>query len=148
MTRSALLILAALLLACGVAHAAPPLTDAQRAQLATATDRSLQLDEGALYALLANTLEWTPGDESGAMIPDYDAIAAAPQDARGQVYLLEGEFAGRTRPYHLARSGAWGRSLTEWVIRVRQGATPEQDQVAVVYFVDPQGVMLNAPAAA
>lgn len=119
----------------------PPLTDAQSAQLSTAADDSARLDEGALYPLLQNVLTWEPGDksggEAGARVPDYDALLADPASMRGELFLIEGRFAGRARRFKLMRSGAWGEALTEWVLLVRD----DPQEVAVVYFVDPDGSM-------
>jgi hypothetical protein len=146
--------------------AVPPLTDAQRAQLDTAVDDSARLDEAALYPLLENVLTWervdTSGgdesggyesgadesggdesggdDEAGAVVPDYDALLADPAADRGELFLIEGRFAGRARRYGLMRKGGWGDALTEWVLVVRD----EPQEVAVVYFVDPAGV-IEAP---
>lgn len=120
--------------------APPPLTDAQRAQLDSATDFGPANDEAALYPLLENALLWTPGDESGAAVPDYAALLADPAAYRGDLFLLEGDFAGRPRRLPLARPGDWGDEVTEWVLRVRE----DPDEVAVVYFVDPGG-QLQAP---
>src|SRR5690349_8534863 len=76
-------VMHALLLATLLTLAAvPPLTDEQRAQLDTATDNDKQVDQAGLYPLLQNALEWKPGDESGAAVPDYVAILDAPADAR------------------------------------------------------------------
>ena len=120
--------------------ALPPLSDSQRAQLDSANDSSPANDEAALYPLLENALAWTPGDESGAAVPDYAALLAEPAAYRGDLFLIEGEFAGRPRRIPLARSGQWGSGVTEWVVRVRE----DPDEVAVVYFVDPDGE-LEAP---
>lgn len=114
----------------------PPLTDAQRAQLATAADRSAVLDEGALYSLVAHVMEWPADDEAGAVVPDYQALLTAPDKHRGDLFLIEGRFA-RSRRFGLARPGPWGEALTEWVLLVRE----DPQEVAVVYFVDPEGKM-------
>ena len=120
--------------------AVPPLTEAQRGTLLTAIDDGPRLDGAALYPLLENALGWDSQDESGARVPDYDALLAQPAEARGDLCLIEGRFAGRARRYGLARSGAWGEALTEWVLLVRD----DPEEVAVVYFVDPDGT-LEAP---
>jgi hypothetical protein len=126
----------------------PPLTDAQSAQLSTAVDDSARLDEGALYPLLHNALTWEAGDttggevgdHTGGRVPDYDALLADPKSQRGELFLIKGRFAGRARRFDLARSGAWGEALTEWVLLI----SDDPQEVAVVYFVDPDGTM-NAP---
>jgi hypothetical protein len=94
--------------------AIPPLTDAQLEQLKSAGDGSTRLDEGALYPLLQNALEWKPGDETGAMVPDYLAIQNDPDAHRGQLFLIEGWFF-RTLPVRrLARDGPWMKNLQQW----------------------------------
>jgi len=118
-----------------------PLSHDQSAQLSTAADDSARLDEGALYPLLQNAMTWEPGDEAGAQVPDYAGLLADPAIGRGELFLVEGRFAGRARRYGLVRSGAWGRELTEWVLLV----SDDPEQVAVVYFVDPQASM-KAPS--
>jgi hypothetical protein len=120
--------------------AVPPLSDAQRETLATAIDDGPQLDGAALYPLLENALKWDRQDESGARVPDYDALLSRSAEARGEFFLIEGRFAGRARRFGLLRSGAWGEALTEWVLLVRD----DPEEVAVVYFVDPDGI-LEAP---
>ena len=113
----------------------PPLTDPDRAQLDDAVDGGY-VDEGSLYPLLRNAMEWIPGNEGDARIPDYDALLNQPADFRGQIFLVEGRFA-RHRRFNLARPGPWGDAVTEWVVLVRQ----QPDEVAVIFFVDPQATM-------
>lgn len=119
-------------LGLGAAAAIPPLTDAQQQQLASAQD-GVHPDEGALYALLQNVMTWGAGDGSQAALPNYDALLAEPAAHRGEVFEVEGEFAGRSRRFWLSRRGPWGAALTEWVVRVRR----EPEQVAVVLLIDP-----------
>lgn len=124
----------ALLMIC---LAVPPLTEPQRMQLETAQD-SEAFDTAALYPLLDNALTWTPGDEAGAMIPDPKAILESPEKFRGQLFLLEGDYAGRARTEgdtlpRLARPGAWSKKLQEWVLVTDR----KRDEVVVVYLVAP-----------
>jgi hypothetical protein len=144
-----------------------PLSSADAAQLATASDDSPLLDEAALYALLRNVAQWpapgitttapTPIDPSAtaqppaavsadepasAPPPDFSALLSHPADARGQLFLIQGRFA-RARRLPLSRPGPWGDALTEWVLLLRR----DPDEVAVVYFVDPDA-KLTAPALA
>ncbi len=115
-------------------QAVQPLTDAQRTQIDTASDFDARFDDGALYPLLQNALLWQPGDESGAAVPDYQAILKEPATHRGQLFLIEGLFAGRARDIDgLTRPGPWDGKLTEWVVVVN----PAKDDVVVVYLVDP-----------
>lgn len=123
-----------------------PLTGPQSEQLGTATDRGPLLDEAALYPLLDNALTWTPGDESGAMIPDLNAIEKTPEAHRGQLFLLEGDFAGRPllegqNHDKLARPGAWSGKMQQWVLVTDRKA----DRVVVVYLVNPSTTLENAP---
>ena len=112
-----------------------PFDDDERRQLETAADGSRRFDEGALYPLLRNTLEWDRDRHAiGARIPDYDALREHPDAHRGQLMLIEGSYQG-SGPFHLTRSGPWGKTLTWWVIK--HGPTP--DDVAVVYLIDPAG---------
>lgn len=128
-------LLASILLTLGAAVA--PLAELERAQLETATDRTGRLDEGALYPLLRDVLTWAADVRAGALLPDYDALLAEPATYRGQAFFIEGDFAGRPRRFGLARSGPWGDALTEWVLKVG----PHEDDVAVVYFVDPDATL-------
>lgn len=120
--------------------AVPPLTEAQRDLSEQTTDRA-GFDEAGLYALLPNVQTWRAGDETGAAVPDYAALLADPAAHRGDVFLLEGAFAGRSRRVGLSNPGDYGDEVTEWVIVT----DPARDQVAVIFFVDPAGE-LQAPA--
>ena len=117
--------------------AVPPLTDSQQVRLDSAGDDSVQLEGPALAPLLENVLTWDPKgvDEAGARVPDYEALLADPVAGRGELFLIEGQFAGRARRYKLKHVGEFGDALTEWVILVRNDPV----EVAVVYFVDPDG---------
>lgn len=113
-----------------------PLTDSQRAQLATAGDFNSRFDEGALYPLLHNAAQWKANDESGARVPDYAAILASPEKHRGELFLIEGLFAGGARTIareSLTRSGPWDDQLQQWVLVTDQA----RDEVAAVYLVNP-----------
>ena len=121
-----------------IAMAIPPLTPSQEAQVQTANDKLAQSDEPALYPLMENALSWQNGDESGAMVPDYAAIAKTPADSRGKLFLIEGQYVGRSRldGDKLAartRPGPWSGKLQEWVLFTSR----ERDEVVVVYVVDP-----------
>ncbi len=124
------------------AGAAPSLSEAQRTQLGSAVDGSTRLDEGAWYPLLENAAQWAPGDEATAAVPDYPAILAEPESHRGSMFLVEGSLA-RSRPVPLARSGPWGDRVVEWVVVLPPRAGV--DDVAVVYLVDPAGVLASPP---
>ena len=114
--------------------AVTPLTPAQQTQLDTAGDFTGQFDEGALYPLLQNAWEWQNSDEAGAVIPDYAAIRQSPAEYRGQLFLIEGRFAGRSKKIeYLARPGPWDDKLREWVVVVDSS----KDEVAVAYLTHP-----------
>ena len=53
-------------------------------QLNTASDGTALLDEAAWYPLLRRAAGTEPEPRPGALIPDYGAIAASPQQHRGQ----------------------------------------------------------------
>jgi len=127
------------LLAClaGPAHPQDLLTDAQRAQLETAHDR-MELDEGALYALLAAAVDWPPFDDTDARVPNYAKIDADPAAARGRKYLIEGAFVVATEQ-PLARSGPWGQAITYWAIKYGDVDATDGDKVVIVLMVDPNG---------
>ncbi|MFI4861739.1 MAG: hypothetical protein ACIAXF_13795 [Phycisphaerales bacterium JB063] len=132
--------------------AAPEMTEAQRAVLAdNASDGELPLDAGpALYALLENAAGWDAGDfagERGAATPatpDFAFLAEQPGEVRGDVFLIEGRFIEQVRyptqdrdgRDHLSRT-RWGDQLTAWGIKVGEG----QNDVVMVYFVDPDGAI-------
>lgn len=120
----------------------PPLTPDQSIQVQTAADHTPGFDQAALYPLLYNAMSWPQGDQSGAAVPDYEAIRAAPASYRSQVFLLEGLFAGRARPIRLSRPGPWEPGLQEWVLVT----DAETDQVAVIYLARPPGPVEEAPA--
>jgi hypothetical protein len=132
-----------LLMLCPILAAVTPLTPEQQKQVESATDFDAGRDEAALYPLMTNALTWQDADAAGATIPDYPAILAQPADHRGNLFLIEGLFAGRPRRIeNLTRSGPWDQKLQEWVIVTDQ----PRDQVAVVYLVDPPTPIDRPPA--
>ena len=128
------MLMTTLLIFGSLAQAVSPLTQAQQTQIATAGDFNSRFDEAALYALMNNALRWQDGDETGAMIPDRKALYQSPAQSRGQLFLIEGKFAGGPRLIgNLTRLGPWDEKLQEWVIVTDR----QKDEVAVVYLVDP-----------
>jgi hypothetical protein len=107
--------------------AVPPLTESQRQQLATAYDRSEVADEGALYPLLENAMQWKEDLEVGARVPDYQALLEEPAAYRGELFLIRGMVA-RVREGTLSRPGVWGNRILELVIVVQR---EEQDATGV-----------------
>ncbi len=117
------------------------LGDADRRQLATARDFSPLLDEAAFYPLLHDAMGWGRGEEGGAVVPDFAAIAGSPSRHRGRVYLLEGTLRRIQRPARFSRSGAWETRWRQWIVQF--GRRPSE--VAVVYLVvPPDGAQLQA----
>ena len=145
----------------GVLGAIPPLDAGQRTQLETASEAAGP-DEAGLYALLANVAKWEIGrdkgtegrrDEggegglpAGVARPDWGALLAEPGAFRGDLFLVEGRYAGRQRRVELVRPGVWGGAVTEWGVVVDGtsggGEASGGEVVAVVYFVDPMGEMV------
>ena len=123
-------MLAALLIA--ILPGVVPLDAADRAQLEAVVDGAGPLEGPGLETLLSNVARWQPGDESGAQVPDYDALLADPAAQRGELMLIEGRFAGRPRSIPLSHAGEWGGTLTEWGLIVRD----DPELVAMVYLVD------------
>ncbi|MBX2850765.1 MAG: hypothetical protein KTR15_03345 [Phycisphaeraceae bacterium] len=136
--------------------AAPELTEADRQRLADGTsDNTGVLDqEDGFYVLLRNASTWKGGDFSGdagaavAPPPDYGFLKAKPEQARGNVYLIEGWLAGDDRwptlvnhsSDKLVRAGdpSWGDQVTRWTIITEKdnpGAT------VIVLFNDPNAKM-------
>jgi len=126
-------ISAALWLMMVLHSAIPPLTADQRSQLASADESVAFFDQGALYPLLFNSSQWTPGDETGAAIPDYFAMLQAPADQRGSLFLIEAEYLDTSPPLKLARPGPWEPSVRRWLVRPRQ----KPDLIIAVMLVNP-----------
>jgi hypothetical protein len=127
----------------------PALTDEQRTQLATADDHRPP-DEPALYPLLVNVASWDaaavremaasgeiPGLAPGSLPPDYEKLLDEPDAFRGELFLVEGRYAGRQRRQRLLRGGPWGPAVTEWGVVVDAQRGGGAERVAVVYLVDP-----------
>lgn len=127
---------------------APPLTEAQAIQLATADD-TRPPDEPAWYGLLSNIASWpaemqiTRGphsaEDGGAVMPDYAALFDDPAAHRGELVVVEGRFAGRQRRQVVLREGPWGRALTEWGVVVDPKPGGGQERIVIVYLIDPDG---------
>jgi hypothetical protein len=122
-----------------------PLSEGRRVQLDTAQD-GWRPDEPALYALLPEVMTWQPEELQGGLIPgvtipDFDAMLAEPAAVRGDLFLVEGQFA-RQRRVDLVRPGPWGEAITEW------GLIAEDGRAIVLYLVDPEGTVQPPPARA
>ena len=154
--RKGLLIIV-MLLACP-AISAPELSENDRQRLADGTtDRDDNLDEqGGLYVLLRNAATWQGDDFSGdagaavAPPPDYGFLKGKPEQARGNVYLIEGWLAGsdrwptlvnhsRDKLYNLG-DPAWGEQVTRWTIVTERG---NKDATVIVLFNDPNAKMIS-----
>lgn len=124
--------------------AIPDLTAAQQTQLATADDTRAP-DEPAWTGLLVSVATWDPAEAArgfvpGATMPDYGKLLAEPGAYRGELFVVEGRYAGRQREMRTRRAGPWGESLVEWgVLPKHAGPGERQDVVAMVYLVDPAG---------
>jgi hypothetical protein len=108
----------ATLILCVACSAIPPMTDAQRARLATAADGRDEADD-AFAALVENVGRWTPGagDAAARLVPDpdLDVILADPAAYRGQVCRIAGSLEQQTPrayPYE---------DVSEWVVRDAAG---------------------------
>jgi len=123
------------LLAILLLLAVPPLTEQQQLQLDTARDGQPGWDEAALYPLLANVVSWSPGDESGATIPDYDALHRDPAKYRGQFFLVEGILGGAPQlmRHRFARPGDWEKNSQQWPILISRNP----DEVVIILMLDP-----------
>jgi hypothetical protein len=103
----------------------PPLSEGQKLQLSTATDYVFSVESGAFYALLQNVAKWSGATDPRAPIVRYrEAIIAAPNDYRGLMFEIEGEFKGfrdplkLSRPIRLAHSGELVEELEQWAIQI------------------------------
>ncbi len=123
----------AAMLVAGRAHALPALTETQQQQLATTEDGNSVVDGPGLYPLLDNVSQWPDRVETGAAVPDYDAIAEHPEKYRGGLFLLEGEVAGPVQSIRPLRPGPWGDTIEQWTIK----HGPDWEDVAVVYLANP-----------
>ena len=111
------------------------LSESQRAQLATARDRSPQWDEAALYPLLEDVATWSEADEAGAVVPDYARLHASPGAFRGERFLVEGELGAAPEAIRrtLSRPGVWDGRLQQWFVLVNR----EPDEAVVLVLLDP-----------
>jgi len=136
-----------LLLCSSVAPAVAPLSPRVMEQVQSARDHSATIDGAGLYPLLEDALTWRDGDETGAAVPDYRAIAASPADYRGQRFLIEGRLLRTAAVRKLAKPGPWDDALNQWVIQ----HGPDEADVLVVYLLSPPadtrpGAQVRLPA--
>ncbi len=133
---SGLPIILAMSVLSAVLSVVPPLTEPQQRQLADTVDRTPQVDEGSLYALLPNVAKWEADDEVvGRLNVDYTALLAEPTPHRGEVMMVEGRFYGHAHRFNLGRSGVWGKAVTMWVLSFDK----DLKHMGVVFLVDPDG---------
>jgi hypothetical protein len=136
--------------------AAPELSEADRERLADGTtDNSDDLDtQPGLYVLLRNAATWADDDFSGdagaavAPPPDYAFLKTKPEQARGNVYLIEGWLAYNDRWPTLVNHSSdklyntidpsWGDQVTRWTIVTEKD---NADATIIVLFNDPDGTM-------
>ena len=116
------------------------LSESELAQLNTVGDGSSLYDEAALYPLLGDALSSELPDvvdHARVLSPgDYASFLAKPQSHRGELVLIEGRYAGRSRQLPLCRPdpNRWGEALTEWVVLIDPA---DNYQVVVVLLIDP-----------
>ncbi|MEX2216730.1 MAG: hypothetical protein WD768_21630 [Phycisphaeraceae bacterium] len=114
----------------------PPLTSLQQQQVRGIVDFTNSIDVGELYALLANVALWK--DEPmplSPLITHVGPLIGAPQDYRGDLFRVEGIFAGR-KEVKLERPGAWPSNIEQWAVRITALNDP-RDEVVVVYLLHP-----------
>lgn len=112
---------------------APPLTDQQRRDLATAHDDG-EYAEQAFYALIESIRGWrdspTADGESIRLAPDLRGLTEHPADFRGDLCRITGELLQQTQlppPYD---------DVSEWFVRDERG-----DKPVIVYVVAPDAAL-------
>lgn len=138
------------------AIAAPELSESDRQLLADGTtDRDDVLDEQqGFYVLLRNASTWQGDDfggDAGAAVappPDYGFLKDKPEQARGNVYLIEGWVMGSDRwptkenhdsdKLQTTLNPALGEQVTRWTIATEKG---NPDATIIVLFHDPTAKM-------
>ena len=125
-----------LCLAVTPVRAVPPLTEPEQRQIEMARDRTDRIDnDAALYPLLRHVMQWTPGDEAGAAVPDFDGLTETPEAHRGDLFLIEGLLV-RTQPFRPAdQDGPWAERLSRWDIMI--GAKPDERVISVLLVAPP-----------
>ncbi|MEM9346508.1 MAG: hypothetical protein AAGB26_07815 [Planctomycetota bacterium] len=136
--------------------AAPELSKPDRERLVDGTtDRDDVLDtQDGFYVLLRNAATWKGDDFSGdagaavAPPPDYGFLKDKPEQARGNVYMIEGWLAGSERwptltnhdseKLHRPGDPAWGDQVTRWTVITEKD---NSDATVIVLFNDPNAKM-------
>jgi hypothetical protein len=131
-------LLLALLFWGGPVMAIDPINDDLMIQVRTARDLTERFDEPAIGPLLSDVHKWKTGDVSNARIPDYATLFANPGKYRGEVFLIEGLFAGVPKREQLAApkvglAGPWDGKAELWTVVVDDA----KDMVVVVLLTDP-----------
>lgn len=125
--------------------AVPPLSETQRIALEDTDDLSSTIDAAGLYALLENARTW-PADagelEPGQRLIDFSALRASPDEARGEVWVLEGALesvanAALYTPERLLTRPSW-KDLAVWHIR------GPNDEIYLVCLTDPPAVAIES----
>lgn len=119
-------------------QAIEPISDELMMQVRTARDLTERFDEPAIGPLVSDAHSWKAGDVSNARIPDYATLFANPGKYRGEVFLVEGLFAGApTRADLLAPkvglAGPWDGKAEMWTVVVEEA----KDLVVIVLLTDP-----------
>lgn len=125
------MILGVLALTLGVV---PGLNDSQRTRLGATGDRSPTVDEAGFYALLENASTWPADAATGSdvVFPDYNQLAAHPEQYRGKLCLLEGTLY-QVLDLKLARTG-WDKAGG---ITINVSTDPKQHRFVMVYLTNP-----------
>jgi hypothetical protein len=126
------------LVLAGPVWAIEPLADDLMVQVKTARDLTEKLDEAAIGPLLSDAMTWKPADYSNARIPDYATLMANPGKWRGEVFVVEGLFAGVPRRKDLLApkvgiAGPWDGKAELWTIVVDEA----RDMVVLVLLTNP-----------
>ena len=111
-----------------------PLNESQAERLAGTRDGAATVDAAGVYALLENAADWSD-KESGAVVPDYDAVRRDPAGWRGTRCLIEGTLE-RAIPADLKRTG-WERVEGALVRVGGDPANPQPRDYVIVYLTDP-----------
>ncbi len=145
--RGSLFVFAVVVMVWGLASARAErvgaLTVERAVQVGTAIDES-HPDQAALYALMADVMEWpTVVSDTGARVADVEGMLAEPASWRGALVVLEGRYAGRQRRIALQRAGGpWGDAVTEWGVTVAGAAGAQGERgIVIVWFADEAGAV-------
>jgi len=129
------------LVMCALLAAAPPLTDSQRVAVEDVADRSANIDETGLYALLDNAATWPSRIDAvlpGARLPDVQLMREQPGAVRGELFVIDGVLEAIAAPTvyvpsRVLSEPGW-EDVEAWHIRMADGT------LAIVCLTDPPDV--------